>query len=181
IILALYSITVHGPRWAERLGLIGAFLGGLLVSIAFAANSSGRLKALLLVGIGFAFAATAVLLFWSVGLLRRTRLDRTETLRERAARLELERDQQARLATANERARIAREMHDIVAHSLSVIIVQADGGRYAAAANPEVALTSLATISETGRAALADMRRILGVLPDENGQTLDLIPQPADA
>ncbi|QGH70237.1 sensor histidine kinase [Pseudactinotalea sp. HY158] len=181
IFLALYSVTVHGPRWAERLGLAGALVGGLLVSTVFAANATTRLEAVFLVAFGFAFAATAVLLFWSVGLLRRSRSDRTESLRERAARLELERDQQAQLATAAERNRIAREMHDIVAHSLSVVIAQADGGRYAAAADPAAAVTALSTISETGRAALADMRRILGVLRDEDGQAADLIPQPADA
>src|SRR5699024_5832110 len=54
-------------------------------------------------------------------------------------------------------------------------------GRYAAAADPEAATRALETIAETSRAALADMRRILGVLRDENGETADLIPQPADA
>src|SRR5690606_31472844 len=78
IFLALYSVTVYGPRWAERLGLAGALLGGLLVSIAFASDAVGGFQAVLLVAIAFSFAATAVLLFWSIGLLRRTRMDRTE-------------------------------------------------------------------------------------------------------
>jgi signal transduction histidine kinase len=68
------------------------------------------------------------------------------------------------LAVAAERNRIAREMHDVVAHSLSVIVLQADGGRYAAAADPEAAVRALTAIAETGRAALADTRRILGLL-----------------
>jgi signal transduction histidine kinase len=84
--------------------------------------------------------------------------------------------QAAELAVAAERTRIAREMHDIVAHSLSVVIAQADGGRYAGTTNPEAALKALATISETGRAALADMRHILGVLRDPSGHEAD----PAD-
>jgi len=120
---------------------------------------------------------------------------------DRARRLETERDQQAQIATAAERTRIAREMHDIVAHSLSVIIAQADGGRYAAEAAPEAAVRSLTTIGETGRAALADMRRLLGVLRPPGPPTTthphpspavvvaatgppppgDLVPQPAVA
>lgn len=72
--------------------------------------------------------------------------------------------QATELAVAAERNRIARDMHDIVAHSLSVIVIQADGGRLAAANDPEAAQRALATIAETGRAALADTRRILGLL-----------------
>src|SRR5690606_14187791 len=83
-------------------------------------------------------------------------------------------------ATQAERTRIAREMHDIVAHSLSVVIAQADGGRYAAKTSPEAAEHALLTISETGRAALADMRRILGVLRTDGHDANDLVPQPAD-
>ncbi|MCL2091390.1 MAG: histidine kinase [Micrococcales bacterium] len=85
--------------------------------------------------------------------LRRTRPDRAQT----AA-------QATELAVSAERNRIAREMHDIVAHSLSVIVIQADGGRLAAATDPEAAQRALTTIAETGRAALADTRRILGLL-----------------
>src|SRR5699024_9730290 len=72
------------------------------------------------------------------------------------------------LAVADERARIAREMHDVVAHSLSVIIAQADGGRFVASQKPEKAAEVLGTIGETGRAALADMRSLLGVLRQED-------------
>src|SRR5690606_38124255 len=67
--------------------------------------------------------------------------------------------------------------HDIVANSLSVVIAQADGGRYAAATNPEAASRALETIAETGRDALADMRRLLGVLRTDEGDA-ELTPQP---
>src|SRR5699024_1270915 len=80
------------------------------------------------------------------------------------------------LAVADERARIAREMHDVVAHSLSVIIAQADGGRFVASQKPEKAVEVLGTISETGRAALADMRSLLGVLRQEDETSFG--PQP---
>ncbi len=74
----------------------------------------------------------------AVGVTVRTRRDHTVALEDRAHRLEIERDQQARLAAAAERTRIAREMHDIIGHNLSVITGLADGGRYAAAKSPSV-------------------------------------------
>jgi signal transduction histidine kinase len=81
------------------------------------------------------------------------------------------------LAVAAERNRIAREMHDVVAHSLSVIVLQADGGRYAAAADPEAAQRALAVIAETGRAALADTRRILGLLRGDDEAERAPVPE----
>src|SRR3546814_10185293 len=84
----------------------------------------------------------------------RTRAAYVDSLIERGERLEREAEQQALLAVQDERARIAREMHDVVAHGLSVIVVQADGARYAAAKDPSRATASLETISETGREAL---------------------------
>ena len=80
-----------------------------------------------------------------------------------------EREQQARLGEASTRAMIARELHDIVAHSLSVMIVQAEGGRAASGRRPEAAQEALTTIAETGREALGEMRRIVGVLRAEPG------------
>lgn len=179
IFLALYSVTIYGPSWASKLGMIGAFLGALLITFSFVPAGEG-LQSAVVGAILFGFSATLVLLAWGAGLLRRSRLEQRETLRERALRLERERDQQAQIATVAERNRIAREMHDIVAHSLSVVVAQADGGRYAAGNDPAAATRALETIAETSRAALADMRRILGVLRDENGDPAALIPQPAD-
>jgi signal transduction histidine kinase len=96
--------------------------------------------------------------------------------RQREARAELL-ARQTELAVAAERNRIAREMHDVVAHSLSVIVLQADGGRYAAAADPEAAIRALATIAETGRAALADTRRILGLLRGDDEAERAPVPE----
>ncbi|WP_374982479.1 sensor histidine kinase [Streptomyces fradiae] len=101
------------------------------------------------------------------GLAVRTRREYTASLVERARRLEVERDQQARLAAAAERARIAREMHDIIGHNLSVITGLADGGRYAAAKSPERAAQALDGIASTSRQALTELRRLLGVLRDD--------------
>lgn len=183
IFVALYSVTVYGPVWARRTALGSALFGCLIVGGWYLYYSYGPFEvrsvvsALTVAGL----LGALVLASWAIGLMRRARVVQIETLAERAARLELERDQQAQIATAAERARIAREMHDIVAHSLSVIIAQADGGRYAAATSPEAATHALTTISETGRDALADMRRILGVLRDDGQGAAALAPQPAQA
>lgn len=82
------------------------------------------------------------------------------------------------LAATQERARIAREMHDVVAHTLSVVVAQADGGRFAARSNPELAAHTLETIAEVSRSALAEMRALLGVLRTEEGEA-ELGPQPS--
>ncbi|MFJ4820986.1 sensor histidine kinase [Streptomyces sp. NPDC088801] len=113
-----------------------------------------------------------------IGATVRTRRDHTEALEDRARRLETERDQQAQLATAAERARIAREMHDIIGHNLSVITGLADGGRYAAAKSPERAAQALDAIATTSRQALTELRRLLDVLREEERQQPELTPQP---
>ncbi|MFB9552791.1 sensor histidine kinase [Streptomyces roseoviridis] len=91
-----------------------------------------------------------------------------------------ERDQEVRLAAAAERARIAREMHDIIGHNLSVITGLADGGRYAAAKQPERAAQALDAIATTSRQALGELRRLLGVLreEDQDGEAAARDPQP---
>ncbi|NBE56483.1 sensor histidine kinase [Streptomyces boluensis] len=107
----------------------------------------------------------------------RTRKEYTAALVERARQLEVERDQQARLAAAAERTRIAREMHDIIGHNLSVITGLADGGSYAAKKHPERAGQALEAIAGTSREALTELRRLLGVLRDDTPPA-DLTPQP---
>jgi signal transduction histidine kinase len=92
--------------------------------------------------------------------------DRVLAAEERYRTMLLERDQDSRLAESRARTQIARELHDIVAHSLSVMIVQAEGGKALAAKKPEAATQALTTIAETGREALSEVRRILGVLRD---------------
>ncbi len=115
----------------------------------------------------------------AIGVTVRTRRDHTVALEDRARRLEIERDQQARLAAAAERTRIAREMHDIIGHNLSVITGLADGGRYAAAKSPERAAQALDAIAGTSRQALTELRRLLDVLRDDEPAPADLTPQPA--
>jgi len=115
----------------------------------------------LLVGAVFASTGAAA---WAMGGLQRVRLRQVEALAERAWLLEVERDQRARLAVLAERTRIAREMHDVIAHSLAVLIAQADGGRYAG--TPEAGTAALTAIGDHARRALSEIRRVLGVLRD---------------
>lgn len=122
---------------------------------------------------------TGVLLFalaaMAVGISVRNRRLHLADLVERANALARERDRQAQLALAEERTRIAREMHDVVAHSLSVMIALADGAAAALERSPHRSRAALDELSGTGRSALADMRRILGVLQDLDAP---LAPQP---
>lgn len=165
IYVSVYSTTVHAPRWARRASLASALLGSVMVAVFLTAPTPGELlrQGSIVVVVFVAVAAPAVIA-WALGLLRRGAIARWAANQERMAHLANERDQQARIAAAAERARIAREMHDVVAHSLSVIVAQADGGRYAARTSPELAAQALDTIATTARGALADTRRILGVL-----------------
>jgi signal transduction histidine kinase len=117
-----------------------------------------------------------VLVAISVGISVHNRRLHIADLVERTNQLERERDQQAQIATAAERNRIAREMHDVVAHSLTVMVALADGAGVALQRHPDRARHAMEEASKTGRTALADMRRVLGVLPDA-GVPLD--PQPA--
>ncbi|MEU9284269.1 histidine kinase [Streptomyces sp. NPDC048275] len=112
-----------------------------------------------------------------LGIAVRTRQEYLASLVERARQLEVERDQQIQLAAAAERARIAREMHDIIGHNLSVITGLADGGRYAATKSPERAAQALDAIGTTSRQALTELRRLLDVLRDQP-EDLALAPQP---
>ncbi|MFE6223603.1 sensor histidine kinase [Streptomyces sp. NPDC057854] len=121
----------------------------------------------------WAYALVALL-----GITVRSRRDHTAGLVDRARRLEIERDQEVRLAAAAERARIAREMHDIIGHNLSVITGLADGGRYAAAKSPERAAQALEAIGTTSRQALDELRRLLGVLSGADEDPAARAPQP---
>jgi signal transduction histidine kinase len=114
---------------------------------------------------------------WLVGHVLHANARRNAELRERAERLERERDAEARAAVAEERTRIAREMHDVVAHSLSVMVVQAEAAEEMLSRDPERARRPLAAVQETGRTALTELRRMLGVLREAEGGP-DMAPQP---
>jgi signal transduction histidine kinase len=151
-LVALYFLIVHGPGRLKPIALGAALVGAAAMSLRV--SFPGVLDGFVL---GTVVVSAEVLL---AALLGERRVNR----RARLAALELERDQQAEIAATQERARIARELHDVVAHSLAVMVAQADGGRYAAPEDPDAANRALGQIAATGRDALAQMRRLLGVL-----------------
>ncbi|HWU32260.1 MAG TPA: histidine kinase, partial [Marmoricola sp.] len=168
LLIALYTVASLRPlRWAILAGSVLEF-GVLLVVIGhntvLGRNPNGQsahaklLEFILLSGLTTAAAVLGV-----NGQTRRAYLSEVE---ERAARLEAERDQQSQLAVAGERARVAREMHDIVAHNLAVMVALTDGAALTLTTNPGRAEIALNEASNAGRIALTDMRRVLGILRD---------------
>jgi signal transduction histidine kinase len=171
----------------------------LLIALYTVASTRPRRDALVCAGLLEVVAVTALLLYadsrwWydaifvsgmvaaalGLGLYFAARRAYLAELHDRAERLERERDQQAELAAAAERARIAREMHDIVAHHLTVMTTLAEAAVAASASSPEKATDVMRSVAATGRRALADTRRLLGVLRDRTGagSAADLQPVP---
>ena len=168
LLVALYGVALRGNL--IELALAGVVMGAGAVMAAAKWAPSDPVK----VWIGLSALVVAAGVF---GISIRQRRALLASLHERAARLEFERDQEGRLAAAAERNRIAREMHDIVAHNLSVMIALADGASYALGSSPERTAKATEQISATGRDALVEMRRLLGILRDEPSPQ-PLAPQP---
>ena len=158
VLIAMYSVVLYQPqlRWGVVAGA-GAGIGVLVAAIV-ENHRSGNFWAIIWV-VGAVTVAT-----WVSAYGVRTRRLYVETLEERAATLERERDHLALLAVADERAAIAREIHDVVAHSLSVMIVQADAAGFTLDGPKEPARQALQTIASTGRDALEDMGRVIQLL-----------------
>ncbi|MDR6974988.1 signal transduction histidine kinase [Streptomyces sp. 3330] len=114
----------------------------------------------------------------AVGLTLRIRGMYLEALEDRARRLEIEQEQRLRLTAAAERSRVAREMHDIVGHNLSVMVSVADGAAVLAANRGERSADALRILGDTGRQAMSELRRVLGVLREDRGDERPLGPQP---
>lgn len=114
---------------------------------------------------------------WVAGRVVRLSRQREALLEDRTHLLEIQRDERARAAVAEERQRIARELHDVVAHAISVVIVQSRGGRRSLATEPEEARQAFDTIERTSTQALGEMRRLLGLL--RHGDDAPLVPQPS--
>jgi signal transduction histidine kinase len=169
VLVAVYAVARYRPR--RYLWPAVAVLEGILVVVAWRQEEPWTSLAL-----GTSALAATVLL----GVTVSTRQAYLAALEERAQRLERERDQQAQLAAATERARIARDMHDIVAHNLAVMIALADGAAFTASVAPDRAADAMLQVSGTGRQALAEMRRLLGLLRDDQPPPApsELVPQP---
>ncbi|MGK5630680.1 sensor histidine kinase [Streptomyces sp. URMC 123] len=177
MLVAIYTAAANGARWSSRFALAGGVCAPAIAVLRWP-NDHWTIWQGIVVTV---FLTIPFVLAWVLGDSLRTRRAYYAELEERAARLEKERAAQSKMAVAAERARIARELHDVVAHNVSVMVVQADGAAYVLDSAPEQAKQALETISGTGRQALAEMRRLLGVLrtgepgTDEPGE---YVPQP---
>ncbi|MCX4882637.1 MULTISPECIES: sensor histidine kinase [unclassified Streptomyces] len=175
MLVIVYTVAATGARWASWLALAVGLCAAPMAQLRWPNEHSsglGNLATMVFMTVPFALA-------WVLGDSIRTRRAYFAQLEERATRLEKEREAQAKVAVAAERARIARELHDVVAHNVSVMVVQADGAAYVLDAAPDQAKKALETISSTGRQALAEMRRLLGVLrTGEHREVGEYVPQP---
>ncbi|MDJ0377044.1 histidine kinase [Cryobacterium sp. PH31-L1] len=204
VLPVLYATAAYGSRTVRWAGLASVPIGAVIATVYVLFLQSGGLDGLTRLAlqvrtgeafqggapgvIGFVSAVALFGLSWVLGLLVAT----WRTAREGRAALRSAAAEQAdalrEVAVEQERTRIARDMHDVVAHSLAVVIAQADGGRYARAANPEAADEAFRTIASTARSALADVRVLLGQLrandeaaPSRDGsdRSVTAAPQPS--
>lgn len=197
--LAAYHTGRHWTRRARFRSLILGWVGALAVTVQASLSLlyhwddiPARIFISLMLGV---LCGSIFTVFWFLGDSRRMRELRSEEFKERARRLEYEQEQERRLAAQDERTRIAREMHDIVAHSLSSIISQADGARYAAASartaraqqaeqsdpaqqqsTPDIAEQTLELIADTARDSLTQMRSLLGLLRTDEATAYAPVP-----
>lgn len=206
--LAAYHTGRHWTRRARFRALILGWVGALAVTVQASLSflyhwddMPARIFISLMLGV---LCGSIFTVFWFLGDSRRMRELRSEEFKERARRLEYEQEQERRLAAQDERTRIAREMHDIVAHSLSSIISQADGARYAAASTrtaraqqtqqaqqaeqpgqaqqsePDIAEQTLELIADTARDSLTQMRSLLGLLRTDEATAYAPVPTLSD-
>jgi signal transduction histidine kinase len=166
--VAVYSVAAYGDRWVSLAGLAVAEVGSVANQL-----TPGRFQAPTVVSNAL-FIAAAWLLGHFVGVRRLNVLQ----LEERTAELEQAREELARRAVTEERLRLARELHDVVAHAMSVIAVQSGVGAHVANTQPKEAAKALAAIEATSRAALEELRRLLGVLRHDNESQASLTPVP---
>lgn len=207
--LAAYHTGRHWTRRTRFRALILGWVGALAVTVQASLSFlyhwddiPARIFISLMLGV---LCGSIFTVFWFLGDSRRMRELRSEEFKERARRLEYEQEQERRLAAQDERTRIAREMHDIVTHSLSSIISQADGARYAAASartaraqqaeqqteqaerpgqaqqsTPDIAEQTLELIADTARDSLTQMRSLLGLLRTDEATAYAPVPTLSD-
>jgi signal transduction histidine kinase len=172
ILFLLYTLAAHVDR--PRSLQVGLAIGGILVAVMVAGVLSEEegLPAIAVVGNAVIFATA-----WTIGDSVRNRSAYLAEVEARAERAEREQATAAERAVQDERVRIARELHDVVAHSVSVMVVQAGAARRVLERQPDQAAEALGVIESTGRNALDELRRLLGVLRHEDGSP-SIGPQP---
>ncbi|MFI9333908.1 sensor histidine kinase [Streptomyces althioticus] len=169
--VVLYTMAAQARPWQRRLMLAGWIIG-VVVTMQHQRHQAPFEYAFHLMGLVAAYA---------LGMLARVQRAYTAALEDRARRLERERAADTARARAEERARIARDMHDILAHAVSLMVVQAEAGPVVVRRDPDRAEAAFDTIASTGRDAMAQLRRILGVLKEElpeAGTGSPRLPQP---
>ena len=194
VVLALMSIRMLAGVGGNLNNAAGVSVGVILLFYGLGAFASERRSVWMLVfavvvtslnaltkpggGVSAVFPMElfAVLLPYALGRMMRARAAREQQARDVAEQLDAARDASGRAAAYGERARIARELHDVIAHSVSVMVIQAGGARLVMGEQPERAEESLRSVERAGREALAEMRRLLGVLGE--GDPRALMPQP---
>ncbi|WP_344958920.1 sensor histidine kinase [Actinomadura miaoliensis] len=174
-LVAIYTLADLGRHRWQRWGYIGALTasippGALLIK----GNDAGE----------FMFTLLLPMTAFLLGTLARTGRERSDALMERSVRLEREAAAEAARAAAEERARIARDMHDVLAHAVSIMVVQAEAGPVVVRADPDQAERAFDAIADAGRDAMAQLRRMLGVLKEDQDvgvrapqPTVDTLPQ----
>lgn len=168
LIAALYAVGRYAtdPRHS-----IGALTGAIGLSVlGTVIDPSQR--------VDIAPAIVLPALAWYVGRRVRNRGDYLTLLRERSERLEADQEARTRQAVAKERARIARELHDVVAHQVSMMTIQAGAAKTIAHADVDTAVESMSAVEQAGRQALGDLRHLLGVLRADTTEAEHLGPQP---
>jgi signal transduction histidine kinase len=170
VLISTYNVAAHTPRRTAILGALYVAVGMGLTLINSAAQT-GITSDVVIADYGIFGTA------WIIGDWVRVRREYVTELEAKAAGREREREEQARLAIAEERSRIARELHDVVAHNVSVMVVQATAAKRVLEADPTAAHEALGSIETSGRIALTEMRRMLGVLRSEDRPEA-LEPQP---
>ena len=187
VLAVLYATAAYGQRLTRWVGLASVGIGGLVAAVYLLAQGAGSLdfsNPLSQGGLGqftvrflvtFVASVGVLGLAWTLGLLMRTWRTARQSRRQEVLALGEQRLAQRTVVVEQERNRIARDMHDVVAHSLAVVIAQADGARYARATNPAAVDMALSTISATARAALGDVRVLLAQLRQDETSG----PQPA--
>jgi signal transduction histidine kinase len=161
LLVALYTVALESEWVLVVAASVILEAGVVMATVRWTPTGNDVKSFVFLTGLAF----TALL----AGIVVRALRSQLDWLSERAERLELERDQQASLAAATERARIAREMHDVVSHNIQVMVTLADAAARAQASDPSRAAEAIQEVSSTGRQALTDMRRMLGVLREDPG------------
>jgi signal transduction histidine kinase len=171
LLIGMYSVAVYGSGRLRVFFLGAAGVGFIAGFVVFAITGNPRSFALSVPSLAHGAA-------WLLGDYLRTRRAYVAQLEDRAARLERERDQDRQLAADQERSRIARELHDVVAHDVSVIAIQAGAARTIQASQPQAAVQALGLIETTARRTLVELSQLLGVLRKGDGVGADRNPQP---